>query len=230
MKREWVTGTHVSKNGRLGNGGWTITYFGGRRGIAGRGSFCPVCRPDRTKMFHVKHFGPIDTLRKRTFANGSWYEAGIWGKRTFAIGFMLGCGCLPRQTIVATHRGADAKIFLRSARKSNRPRVHQHPLHFSRTSILPGNRLVRKSRFSLQGANWGLCGFASMPDDRQASKMLLRLDEVECADFSRGGQLIVDFVVQVITSAAVSAVFSGVLVWFFRLWISERLSVRPGSS
>ena len=33
----------------------------------------------------------------------------------------------------------------------------------------------------------------------------------------------VDFVVQLISSATVSAVFSGALVWFFRLWISERL-------
>jgi hypothetical protein len=71
-------------------------------------------------VFHVKHFGPIDTLRKRTFPRGSWYEAGIWGKRTFAIRFMLGCGCLPGQTIVATHRGADAKIFPRLAHKTHR--------------------------------------------------------------------------------------------------------------
>jgi hypothetical protein len=29
---------------------------------------CPVSGPNRTKMFHVKHFGTIDGLRKRTFA------------------------------------------------------------------------------------------------------------------------------------------------------------------
>jgi hypothetical protein len=81
-------------------------------------------------MFHVKHFGPIDTLRKRTFPRENWYEAGIWGKRTFAIRFMLGCGCLPGQTIVATHQGAGAKIFPRSARKSNCPQVHQRPPAF----------------------------------------------------------------------------------------------------
>jgi hypothetical protein len=30
--------------------------------------FCKVFRPNRTKVFHVKHFGPIGALRKRTFA------------------------------------------------------------------------------------------------------------------------------------------------------------------
>jgi hypothetical protein len=112
---------------------------------SGRGAFCPVCRPDRTKVFHVKHFGPIDTLRKRTFPHGSWYEAGIWGKRTFAIRFMLGCGCLPGQTIIATLRGVDAKIFLRSARKSNRLQVQLCRAHLPRNLMLLGNRLMVKS-------------------------------------------------------------------------------------
>lgn len=37
------------------------------------------------------------------------------------------------------------------------------------------------------------------------------------------GRPLIDFVVQVITSAAVSTAISGALIWFFRLWISERL-------
>jgi hypothetical protein len=73
-------------------------------------------------MFHVKHFGTIEVGAKALLLRGGWYEAGIRHERMFAIGFTLGRGCLPGQTIVATCRGADAKIFLRSARKSNRPK------------------------------------------------------------------------------------------------------------
>jgi hypothetical protein len=36
-------------------------------------------------MFHVKRFGLIDTLRKRAFARGAQYEAGIWGERRNAV-------------------------------------------------------------------------------------------------------------------------------------------------
>jgi hypothetical protein len=97
----------------------------------------------------VKHFGPIDTLRKRTFPRENWYEAGIWGKRTFAIEFMLGCDCLPGQTII---EGRTRKSFCvqRANRIVHKP-INVRPL-FSRTSILPGNRLVIKSRVSKQGA------------------------------------------------------------------------------
>jgi len=41
---------------------------------------------------------------------GGRYKAGIWRERKIAIGFMLGCGCLPGQTIIATHQGP-AVIF-----------------------------------------------------------------------------------------------------------------------
>jgi len=37
--------------------------------------FCPVSGPNRTKLFHVKHFGPIDALRINTFARRG--EVGI---------------------------------------------------------------------------------------------------------------------------------------------------------
>jgi hypothetical protein len=38
--------------------------------------FCKVFGTDRTKMFHVKHFGTIDGLRKRTSARRSALRSG----------------------------------------------------------------------------------------------------------------------------------------------------------
>ncbi len=55
----------------------------------GREVMPPICKafgPGLTKMFHVKHFGPIDGLRKRIFAREGEYEAEVWRKRTIGIG------------------------------------------------------------------------------------------------------------------------------------------------
>jgi hypothetical protein len=41
-------------------------------------------------MFHVKHFGTIADLRKRTFSLGAArYEAGIWCKRESGVSFIF---------------------------------------------------------------------------------------------------------------------------------------------
>ena len=42
------------------------------------------------EVFHVKRFGTMDGLRKRTFGEGGKYEHGIWRKPKNAIDFMLG--------------------------------------------------------------------------------------------------------------------------------------------
>jgi hypothetical protein len=41
-------------------------------------------------MFHVKHFGTIDGLRKRTFLQGAArYETGIWRKLESGVSFIF---------------------------------------------------------------------------------------------------------------------------------------------
>jgi len=52
--------------------------------------FCKIFWPDLTKTFHVKHFGPIDTLRKNISARRGGSETGILRKLTCAIGFNFG--------------------------------------------------------------------------------------------------------------------------------------------
>ena len=47
---------------------------------------CKVLRLGLTKMFHVKHFGPVDGLRKRIFVKVR-YETGILRKQTIGVGF-----------------------------------------------------------------------------------------------------------------------------------------------
>jgi hypothetical protein len=49
------------------------------RGLLDMPPFCKDLGPDRTKVFHVKHLGPIDGLRKHTFV-----KRGTVRNRSFA--------------------------------------------------------------------------------------------------------------------------------------------------
>jgi hypothetical protein len=52
--------------------------------------FCPVSPLDRTKLFHVKHFSPIDACANAPSRLGAMSGTAIWGLRNSAI--ILGFG------------------------------------------------------------------------------------------------------------------------------------------
>jgi hypothetical protein len=67
--------------------------------------FCPISGSNRTKVFHVKHFGTIDGLGKRTFA-------ARWTVRSWDLGQAESCD--------RVHAGVIAVPNPRSPRSSKR--------------------------------------------------------------------------------------------------------------
>jgi hypothetical protein len=71
--------------------------------------FGPVCLANRTKRFHVKHFGAIGGSGKKTWARGHGIESGDLGlasqkiKQTQPMSRVFHMGNLPGQRTMARH-------------------------------------------------------------------------------------------------------------------------------